>query len=1230
MEVQEERLPMKTTSKNSKNLSLDSGLGSFEESEPMEARHRSMTTATEEIEAAKLVESQSGIINGGDLPIKAQRFHFVYLGFAVVDRRYTQHMLPWVISEIRRRKERQSVYLCVEAATVTAVNTDENGSAAFQHGVQNITRCARSYDKKCFAYLVKSNENSCSCFCYAFEAADPNSVPGFIHCLRENCDMACDPANNKPKRKISANYSGNQPVNSVPSEEHIMVSYPLCYIGRVNVSHRQAPPTLIDDSVSKFRNLNRRKELEEELNNPKRPPLSRTMSSSVPKRQPPPELYKAAHKNTVRVTTVDEEKITNTADKDDEPLQPSDVQRPRSASDGDKKLFALPTKERCDSDHTRNANKAYNTPAANRSVLLRITSQHVSVISTSSSGLLLEKKLREISFCQQGTKNADHFGFICREQCSSQYVCFVFKGESESLVDSVMRSLKEAFHAAWQAAGSTKVCELCPLHHLHQLCTQLENLQVQQQHETLKKHLTTLSDMEMNQFTDKYKAETHGTEITELSEDVDVIMGVLRSLYEKRQRSHSHIPSTQIQAKDSVRTGILQKAKKSLTSSLENFRSKRSDETKPSPATRRRSHTLDTITTSPTPSLTPIGEAVIPQRVLDSMPVHQQRMLQAQSLAQARLPRNKSSESLTVQTKFSRNRSTESLPDEALSGNSSSPPATPTKPHNHVHKRLSRRHSYRQNIFHSVVTPSKRNSISPQSELTWSDVTGRKRSSQELRALWRKAIMEQILLNRMERENQTLDDFQRSKLLKRLKLSYDEGSVCHQTAAAKWDQLLSRPWDVQVEMCVLRDAVKAGVPKDKRGEIWEFLAKQYSVRSPASKDAFWKAGSYEEMRDGSCNHQHSIFIDLGRTFPRHPYFTSQFGPGQLSLFNLLKAYSVLDTDVGYCQGLSFVAGILLMHMEEAKAFDVMRHLLFALDLRKLYKSDMTELQIQFYVLSRLLHDYHTPLYEFLEELDITPTLYAAAWFLTLFASQFPVGFVVRVMDMIFLQGITVCFKVMLLLLSRCKEGIMECDGFECAVDYIKTHVPPYAFAHMDSLVAQVLDMDICKELESYVIEYNVLREEDLSLASVEEFEHQRAKKLEQENKVLSKHLQEVSEQLTCARSTISSLEGTIHTMQMNTTELLGLIRSLTKENDKLKQERTPMATPSAQLTPLSPREPSDHTDTDNSFEHIGSHDLTDDEADSLARDSPADELSELRNKSPQLLSDKPEDLAVSR
>ncbi|GIY86744.1 TBC1 domain family member 1 [Caerostris extrusa] len=134
-----------------------------------------------------------------------------------------------------------------------------------------------------------------------------------------------------------------------------------------------------------------------------------------------------------------------------------------------------------------------------------------------------------------------------------------------------------------------------------------------------------------------------------------------------------------------------------------------------------------------------------------------------------------------------------------------------------------------------------------------------------------------------------------------------------------------------------------------------------------------------------------------RTFPNHPFYSQALGAGQLSLFNLLKAYSLLDQEVGYCQGLSFVAGILLLHMPEEQAFLLMKYLMFNLGIRRQYKTDMVAFQIQMYQLSRLIHDNYKDLYDHLEKYDIAPTLYAAPWFLTLFASQFPVGFVARLL-----------------------------------------------------------------------------------------------------------------------------------------------------------------------------------------------------------------------------------------
>lgn len=85
-----------------------------------------------------------------------------------------------------------------------------------------------------------------------------------------------------------------------------------------------------------------------------------------------------------------------------------------------------------------------------------------------------------------------------------------------------------------------------------------------------------------------------------------------------------------------------------------------------------------------------------------------------------------------------------------------------------------------------------------------------------------------------------------------------------------------------------------------------------------------------------------------------------------------------------------------MQMEEPEAFLLLRHLMFRRGMRSQYLPDMVGLQIKLYQISRLVHDQLPELYKHLEACEVSPTLYAAPWMLTVFASQFPLGFVARV------------------------------------------------------------------------------------------------------------------------------------------------------------------------------------------------------------------------------------------
>lgn len=88
--------------------------------------------------------------------------------------------------------------------------------------------------------------------------------------------------------------------------------------------------------------------------------------------------------------------------------------------------------------------------------------------------------------------------------------------------------------------------------------------------------------------------------------------------------------------------------------------------------------------------------------------------------------------------------------------------------------------------------------------------------------------------------------------------------------------------------------------------------------------------------------------------------------------------------------------IYFAQMEEHQAFFLLRHLMYRRGLRRQYLPDMMCLQIKLYQLSRLVHDQLPELYNHFDFYEVAPTLYAAPWLLTVFASQFPLGFVTRV------------------------------------------------------------------------------------------------------------------------------------------------------------------------------------------------------------------------------------------
>jgi hypothetical protein len=82
------------------------------------------------------------------------------------------------------------------------------------------------------------------------------------------------------------------------------------------------------------------------------------------------------------------------------------------------------------------------------------------------------------------------------------------------------------------------------------------------------------------------------------------------------------------------------------------------------------------------------------------------------------------------------------------------------------------------------------------------------------------------------------------------------------------------------------------------------------------------AGVYASLLTHRSPAEALIQADVIRTLSAHQFFEKN-GHGQKALFNVLRAYSIFDLELEYCQGTSFVAALLLLHMSEEEAFWVL-------------------------------------------------------------------------------------------------------------------------------------------------------------------------------------------------------------------------------------------------------------------------------------------------------------------
>lgn len=230
---------------------------------------------------------------------------------------------------------------------------------------------------------------------------------------------------------------------------------------------------------------------------------------------------------------------------------------------------------------------------------------------------------------------------------------------------------------------------------------------------------------------------------------------------------------------------------------------------------------------------------------------------------------------------------------------------------------------------------------------------------------------------------------------------------------------------------LLKAMLRKGIPSERRREVW------WNVLGCEARQQT-SSGTYAKFVCAELPGRTATEIenDLARTFPNHAKFRTAAGRGELR--NVLRAYASYSPEVQYCQGLNFIAALLIIvFLDEEQAFWALVCAIDSLGVQSYYMDGMTLLRVDMQVLSNVLAQKCPKVSNSFQKNNVELMPICAEWYLTWFSRCLPIPTVLRVWDTLFLEGFKVLFRIALGLFKRVENQVLQCDGFDAIMENSK-------------------------------------------------------------------------------------------------------------------------------------------------------------------------------------------------
>ncbi|XP_031616395.1 USP6 N-terminal-like protein isoform X2 [Contarinia nasturtii] len=269
----------------------------------------------------------------------------------------------------------------------------------------------------------------------------------------------------------------------------------------------------------------------------------------------------------------------------------------------------------------------------------------------------------------------------------------------------------------------------------------------------------------------------------------------------------------------------------------------------------------------------------------------------------------------------------------------------------------------------------------------------------------------------------------------------------------KWLSMLSR-WNKTSTQEKLKRRIYKGIPNKLRPEAWKRLL---NIKDMISKNE----GVYQQMLKLArtfSTETRQIDFDVNRQFREHVYYCERYSTKQKSLFNVLIAYSMYNMELGYCQGMAGVAGILLMYMDEEEAFWALS--IFMCDpkyaMHGLFIVGFPKLQRFLSHHDKILAKFLPKLHKHFTKHSLDAILYSIKWFFVIFVERIPFSLCLRIWDIYMIEGERVVTAMAYTILHLHRKKLMNMKDMDEMTQFLQIHLHK-DFGYEDDFVIKVLN-----------------------------------------------------------------------------------------------------------------------------------------------------------------------------